>query len=54
MLKIINAGLPAVNVTTTNGSDDNPWYKIIITNAVWHSAVHHRPMVELWIQNIQL
>ena len=37
-----------------NDSDDNPWYTIIIANAVWHSAVHHRPMVELWIQNIQL
>ena len=47
MLKIINAGLPAVNVITTNGSNDNPWYTIIITIAVWHFAVHHRPMVEL-------
>ena len=34
MLKIINAGLPAVNVTTTNGSYDNPWYTIIITNVL--------------------
>ena len=34
VLKIINAGLPAVNVITTNGSNDNPWYTIIIANVL--------------------
>ena len=27
VLSIINAGLPAVSVATTNDSDGNPWYK---------------------------